>query len=134
MFRRPDLNFTYWILAWLVGYWAFPKRFPCPKFALMFALYANAFVLVNLLLNGVRASYILGFVAVMTTTKIAPLINLREKVVKTGDILSTMALFFVYVLHFYSTEYDHIAHRMSEMEQFMRGEGRTPLMTFLGAT
>jgi hypothetical protein len=133
MFKRPDLNFTYWILVWLFGYWAFPRRLYCPKFALMVALFANACVLANLVSNGVSTSYILGFAAVMMTTKIAPIILLREKVVKSSDILSALALFFVYVVYFYLMEHNRISHRIREIEQFLEGKGKTPLMTFMGA-
>ena len=133
MFVRPDLNLTYWILVWLVGYWAFPHRLYCPKFALMVALFANICALLKMISNGVRISYIGGFAVVMLTTKIAPILLLREKMVKSSDILSTMEIFFVYVVYFYLMEHNRISHRIREIEQFLEGKGKTPLMTFMGA-
>lgn len=93
---RPDYLFSYWVFAWYVLYMVGLVT-PNPKFAIIFALLENLFVLASMVYVRVRPKKILYFALMVLLVKVIPLWTVRKSTITKRDVYATFGLFLMYI-------------------------------------
>ena len=94
---RLDLIFSYWIFIWFLIYklkWIMYS----PKFAIIFGLIENFFMLIMMFLFGTKMESIIYFIIINVFIKVIPLYYLRNEYIYWKDIYFTIILFILFIL------------------------------------
>jgi hypothetical protein len=94
---RFDLIFSYWIFIWFLIYklkWVMYS----PKFAIIFGLIENFFMLIMMFLFGTKMESIIYFIIINIFIKVIPLYYLRKDYIYWKDIYFTFVLFIIFII------------------------------------
>lgn len=97
MQSRFDFVFSYWVFVWFLLY-HFKLVSYNPKFALVIALFANIIKLFTMIYYNNSFIYIVLFILIQLCIKIYPLWTLRNTIITTREIISTMIVFILFNL------------------------------------
>ena len=97
MQSRFDFVFSYWVFVWFLLY-HFKLVSYNPKFALVIALFANIIKLFTMIYYNNSFIYIFLFILIQLCIKIYPLWTLRNTIITTREIVSTMIVFILFNL------------------------------------
>jgi len=94
---RPDLIFSYWILAWYFLYIFGISRVYNPKFALIIGFIENLIIFILMVYYKTKPKIIILFTIIVFLMKIIPLYTIWNTKVTNKDIIATIILFFIYL-------------------------------------
>jgi len=125
---RPDYLFSYWVFAWYVLYMTGLVTHN-PKFAIIFALLENLFVLASMLYVRVIPKKIFYFILIILLMKVLPLWTVRTSVITMRDVYATIGLFLMYIGWIVWDEKSHELVR--SYTQMLNNSIQTPAMLIL---
>jgi hypothetical protein len=95
---RPDLIFSYWIYLWYILY-IFKVVQYNPKFAIIFGMIENLFILLLMCIYNTKKILIVLFIIMFFILKLIPLYTIwNDKIQLNDDIKNTSLLFIIYLL------------------------------------
>lgn len=100
MEARPDLIFSYWIIAWFLLYYFTSYIHYSPKFLLIIALLFNSGVFLTMVYNKMNLYYLFTFFVAIFLLKLIPIYLLREEDIKKDDIDASFVLFSIFLVYF----------------------------------
>ena len=134
MEARPDLLFSYWIIAWFLLYYFTPYIQYSPKFMLIVALLFNSGTFLTMVYNKMNLYYLFAFFIAAFLLKLIPIYLLREENIKKDDIHGSFILFSIFLVYFVILK-GGIANSIQSFKKgfgkMTTGKTETPIMKML---
>jgi hypothetical protein len=127
---RFDLIFSYWIFIWFLIYklkWIMYS----PKFAIIFGLFENCFMLIMMFLFGTRMESIIYFIVINIFIKVIPLYYLRNDYICWKDIYFTIILFILFILWLHINRESLIGNLKLIHDSLIYNKFNTPLFALI---
>jgi hypothetical protein len=134
MEARPDLIFSYWIIAWFLLYYFTSYIEYSPKFMLIVALLFNSVVFLTMVYNKMNLYYLFTFFIAIFLLKLIPIYLLREEDIKKDDIYASFVLFSIFLVYFVIFKggiTNSIQSFKKGFEKMTTGKTETPIMKML---
>ena len=127
---RFDLIFSYWIFIWFLIYklkWVMYS----PKFAIIFGLIENLFMLIMMFLFGTKMESIIYFIIINIFIKVIPLYYLRNDYISWKDIYFTFVLFILFIIWLHINNKSLIGNLKLIHDSLVYNEFNTPFFALI---
>ena len=134
MEARPDLIFSYWIIAWFLLYYFTSYIEYSPKFLLIIGLLFNSGVFLTMVYNKMNLYYLFTFFVAIFLLKLIPIYLLREEDIKKDDIDASFVLFSIFLVYFVIFKggiTNSIQSFKKGFQKMTTGKTETPIMKML---
>ena len=134
MEARPDLIFSYWIIAWFLLYYFTSYIEYSPKFLLIIGLLFNSGVFLTMVYNKMNLYYLFTFFVAIFLLKLIPIYLLREENIEKRDVDASFVLFSIFLVYFVIFKGGITNSKQSFKKGFQKmttGKTETPIMKML---
>jgi len=127
---RFDLVFSYWIYLWYIFYVFNIINFS-PKFAMIFGLIYNLFMLIMMSLYDTSKKTIFYFIIINTIIKVIPLYYLKNERIRMKDIYFSIILLVIFIIWLHINKQSLIGNIKLIHDSLLYGSDNTPFMNLL---
>ena len=134
MEARPDLIFSYWIIAWFLLYYFTSYIEYSPKFLLIIGLLFNSGVFLTMVYNKMNLYYLFTFFVAIFLLKLIPIYLLREENIEKRDVDASLVLFSIFLVYFVIFKggiTNSIQSFKKGFQKMTTGKTETPIMKML---
>jgi hypothetical protein len=134
MEARPDLIFSYWIIAWFLLYYFTSYIEYSPKFLLIIGLLFNSGVFLTMVYNKMNLYYLFTFFVAIFLLKLIPIYLLREENIEKRDVDASFVLFSIFLVYFVIFKggiTNSIQSFKKGFQKMTTGKTETPIMKML---
>lgn len=134
MEARPDLIFSYWIIAWFLLYYFTSYIEYSPKFLLIIGLLFNSGVFLTMVYNKMNLYYLFTFFVAIFLLKLIPIYLLREENIEKRDVDASFVLFSIFLIYFVIFKggiTNSIQSFKKGFQKMTTGKTETPIMKML---